>query len=94
MLRCSADFALPGSRRLRAILGTHPAPFPPPPALSEWFYRGKEHWADELEIAIDEVMMGDFNAEIEDGSQSEVANALIKVRPPLAPPLTYTQENA
>lgn len=47
---------------------------------AEWFYNGREHWADELEEAIDEVMTTDFNAQIEDGSQTEVADKLVQVR--------------
>ena len=45
--------------------------------IVEWFYRGKQHWADELEEAIDEVMKGDFNVELEDGSPMEVAEAMV-----------------
>lgn len=47
--------------------------------IIEWFYNGREHWADELEEAIDEVMTTDFNAQIEDGSQTEVADKLVQL---------------
>lgn len=44
-----------------------------------WFYSKKEHYADELEEELDDALLNEFNAQIEDGSSAELAKTLVTV---------------
>ncbi|GAX83506.1 hypothetical protein CEUSTIGMA_g10931.t1 [Chlamydomonas eustigma] len=45
----------------------------------DWFYKKKEHYADELEELLDDAILHDFNVEAEDGSPRQVAEALVSI---------------
>ncbi|GFR41430.1 hypothetical protein Agub_g2118, partial [Astrephomene gubernaculifera] len=45
----------------------------------DWFYKKREHYADELEEELDDAILQDFNVEAEDGSPRLVAEALVKL---------------
>ncbi|KAK9822742.1 hypothetical protein WJX74_002527 [Apatococcus lobatus] len=45
----------------------------------QWFYDGKEHYADDLEVDLQEAMEEDFHMVLEDGSPLQVARDLIKL---------------
>lgn len=45
----------------------------------DWFYDKKEHYADDLELELDDALRQDFNTECEDGSPREVADVLIRL---------------
>lgn len=42
-----------------------------------WFTSKREHYADELEIELDEFLQAEFNTQAEDGSPGEVARSLV-----------------
>ncbi|KAG2497886.1 hypothetical protein HYH03_004152 [Edaphochlamys debaryana] len=45
----------------------------------EWFYKKREHYADELEEELDDALLQDFNVEAEDGSPRQVSEGLVKL---------------
>ncbi|CAG9463367.1 unnamed protein product [Pedinophyceae sp. YPF-701] len=47
--------------------------------IINWFYEKREHWKDVLEECLDDSMLHDFNVECEDGSQAEVAGAMVQL---------------
>ncbi|KAK9830416.1 hypothetical protein WJX72_011646 [[Myrmecia] bisecta] len=46
--------------------------------ILNWFYSNKEHYADDLEVDLEEILLSDFNCETEDGSPLEVAKQLVQ----------------
>ncbi|KAG2446214.1 hypothetical protein HXX76_000806 [Chlamydomonas incerta] len=45
----------------------------------DWFYKKREHWADELEEELDDALLQDFHVEAEDGSPKLIAEGLVKL---------------
>ncbi|CAL5222778.1 g5191 [Coccomyxa viridis] len=43
----------------------------------DWFYKKKEHYADDLGMDLEDSFESDFNAKLEDGSPYEVAKVLV-----------------
>lgn len=44
-----------------------------------WFYDNTEHYADDLEGQLQEIIEADFNVGLEDDSETQVAKALVKL---------------
>lgn len=44
-----------------------------------WFHNHKEHYADELQMDLEDMMSEDFNVELEDGSPELVSKALVEL---------------
>lgn len=47
--------------------------------ILEWFYKKKEHYADELEMELADALLEEFHVEVEDGSPSQVAKQLVEL---------------
>eukprot|EP00197_Chlamydomonas_leiostraca_P013052 CAMPEP_0202867836 /NCGR_PEP_ID=MMETSP1391-20130828/9650_1 /ASSEMBLY_ACC=CAM_ASM_000867 /TAXON_ID=1034604 /ORGANISM="Chlamydomonas leiostraca, Strain SAG 11-49" /LENGTH=216 /DNA_ID=CAMNT_0049547913 /DNA_START=16 /DNA_END=666 /DNA_ORIENTATION=- len=45
----------------------------------QWFYKNKEHYADDLEEELDDALLHDFNVEAEDNSPGELSKALVSL---------------